>query len=625
MKKTLLLAIGVSLGIFASAQSSQSRYLVKRPNFNACEPTQTTGGSFTSAQRKTPLVITNATVTKKQLGCSNNAYGGYTRPGRPILDYAPVGTSGGLLTFIHRSGPACTPSDGTAGSGYYTFDVSKDGGTTWNPAPSLGPIIDGGAWAGRYPMGGIYNPAGNTVPDSAFLTYFGVGLTGAAAPWRVHHTGAVKVGDPTVFSEQIDIFDSTVNFTGLIPDDLYIDGTGNTWAVDLGQSRAFSQDYDDTIVVRKGVWSNSLRRHVYTTTLMPFPVTKDAAGAHFAAEGAMAASANGQTVYLAVIANADIVTYTDTAYYVTIWKSTNGGTTWGSPSKVSMDVNTQMGTTGKKYSSAFQIDGTVDANGKLHLICGINVSGGSGSVATAPGTFGEFSIISDGTTHTVTLLAKPLTFSGNFGTTPIAEYNRGQMAISQNGQKVFYVWFDTDTATWTTTANTNPDAHVRMYDVATSAFGPEVNLTAGTAADGLMTFGYVANTVSTGPCGSNSYNIHMGYQSLTGTDTAPVNFYYVGGACITAVDELDNDIFSVIQVYPNPTTGSASVELNMKKANKVSIEVTNMLGQVIYSENQNLSVGYQKLNVDASKWNTGIYFYTIKSDNFTATKKLVRQ
>lgn len=623
MKKSLLLVCVMGSSVFAFAQNQ--KHVQKMPDLHICEPTAPSTAVYTPAERKTPLVVVNTAVTDVTLGCSNNLYGGFTRPGRPVLDYAKVGANG-VITVIHRSGPGCTPSDGTAGSGYLMIDVSKDGGTTFNPAPSLGPVGDFGANAARYPMAVVYNPSGNTVADSAFCSYLAPGLTGAAAPWRAHHTGAAPVGDPTNFRQTTDLFDSTVTWTGLLPDAMDMDGSGTTWAIDLGQAQGFSEDFDDTIIVRKGTWSTSARQHVYTTSLIPFPVIVDTAQVgHYAVSSNIAA--NGNTVYFSVLGCADLAHAPDTSFYITVWKSTNGGSSWSAPLKISRDVNTQMGTTGVKYSTAFQIDGAVDSQGKYHMIVNYAVSsgGGSGSINTAPGTHGMFSVITDGSAVTQTLLAKPLTFRGTFGA--ISDDSRGQIALSPNRDKVIYVWFDTDTTAFPGGANSNPNAIARMYDVASASFDGVTQLTAGSAADGLMTFGYVANFASQGTsgCGANAYNVHLGYQAPTGTDTQPGIFHYVGGACITGVKDAENVVFNIGEVYPNPSSGLINIELTMKKSDKVNIEVSNLLGQVVYTDSKTLVAGDHTMTLDATEFNSGIYFYTVKSAEFSITKKIVRE
>lgn len=611
MKKSLLLACSVGLVLSLTAQNS--RQIATKPSLRSLKDITcmdpAAGTPVIKTERKNPLVITNATVCDVTTGSSGNAYGGFTRPGRPIIDYHPTLN---LLTIVHRSNPS---ADGTANTGHYTIDISKDGGTTWSV--NQGPIYSPGAELGRYPKGVIYNPSGNTNPDNAYLVYDGPCTNGSA--WVAYANGAAQIGNPGSASQNVDIFNSTVNFRGLIPDAMVI-ANGTAWVSDWTFD---GTDYTDTILIRKGTWNPSTNRMDFTTTKVPFPVTTDAAGGKLFTTTNIAFSANGQTGYLSAIANGDITFDPDSSSYITVWKTTDGGNTWSAPYKISVDVNSQMGTSGVNYSCSFQLDGAVDNTGKLHLITGIHPYAGGGSVTTAPGTWGEFSIITDGSTSTLSLLDKPQTFRGTFG--GISEDSRGQISLSQNGDKVFYVWFDTDTATFPGGGNTNPNALARMYDVATMSWDPVVNLTAGTAADGVMTFGYVAYWAGQGSCGAGSYNVHLAYQALTGSDTQPVDFHYVCGVCITSVGESPNTTFSVDNAYPNPTSGNSSIEITMKKNDKITVEVSNLLGQVIYAASQTLNVGTHTIHFDASKWNSGVYFYTVKSKEFEVSGKLVRE
>ena len=83
---------------------------------------------------------------------------------------------------------------------------------------------------------------------------------------------------------------------------------------------------------------------------------------------------------------------------------------------------------------------------------------------------------------------------------------------------------------------------------------------------------------------------------------------------------IDEDLLTVMELsaetklYPNPTTGSFTVEgVNMTK-----VEVYNLVGQLVYT-NQGKVV-----NIDASDWNKGIYIVAITDQNGAVeTQKLV--
>src|SRR6187402_755342 len=75
------------------------------------------------------------------------------------------------VTFIHRTDVSLVP--GTNGA-QYSYDISKNNGATWTS--NIGPItndisIDNSTVNGRFPQAVIYNPAGNSITDSAYLVY----------------------------------------------------------------------------------------------------------------------------------------------------------------------------------------------------------------------------------------------------------------------------------------------------------------------------------------------------------------------------------------------------------------------------------------------------------------------
>lgn len=95
----------------------------------------------------------------------------------------------------------------------------------------------------------------------------------------------------------------------------------------------------------------------------------------------------------------------------------------------------------------------------------------------------------------------------------------------------------------------------------------------------------------------------------------------------TGIEEIqDNNVFTVGQNYPNPTSGSTEIGLTMKKSGKVTIEVYNALGEkVAIIANENLQAGEHVFTFDASVLSAGVYYYTITAGGFSATKKMVVQ
>jgi hypothetical protein len=81
--------------------------------------------------------------------------------------------------------------------------------------------------------------------------------------------------------------------------------------------------------------------------------------------------------------------------------------------------------------------------------------------------------------------------------------------------------------------------------------------------------------------------------------------------------------FSLSQNYPNPFNPTTNIHFSIPKDGNVSLKIYDMLGKEVetYSDGF-MKAGTYNAEVDASSWASGIYFYTLKSDNFVETKKM---
>ncbi len=82
--------------------------------------------------------------------------------------------------------------------------------------------------------------------------------------------------------------------------------------------------------------------------------------------------------------------------------------------------------------------------------------------------------------------------------------------------------------------------------------------------------------------------------------------------------------FALKQNYPNPFNPSTTITYQVAATGFVSMKVYNMLGQEVSQlVNEVKSPGTYKLNWNAEGMPSGVYFYTMRADGFTATKRLV--
>lgn len=82
--------------------------------------------------------------------------------------------------------------------------------------------------------------------------------------------------------------------------------------------------------------------------------------------------------------------------------------------------------------------------------------------------------------------------------------------------------------------------------------------------------------------------------------------------------------YALTQNFPNPFNPSTNISYELPSANFVSLKIYDTMGREVanlVSENQ--AAGFYTVKFDASKLSSGIYFYKLTANDFTATKKLM--
>ncbi len=132
---------------------------------------------------------------------------------------------------------------------------------------------------------------------------------------------------------------------------------------------------------------------------------------------------------------------------------------------------------------------------------------------------------------------------------------------------------------------------------------------------------------------STNYNLF----GLTGQDVIGENddgsyfayagFIYTGLPLVTGIENPFSDLpktFELYQNYPNPFNPATNIKFALPKAAEVKIDVFNVLGQHVSTlVNTKKQAGYHVINFDANRFSSGMYFYTIQTDNFSKVKKML--
>lgn len=90
----------------------------------------------------------------------------------------------------------------------------------------------------------------------------------------------------------------------------------------------------------------------------------------------------------------------------------------------------------------------------------------------------------------------------------------------------------------------------------------------------------------------------------------------------TAVNSISITDFSRAKLYPNPVSNKLNVEIDANNNKIKSLEITNLQGQVLLTENVNSTIISTALNV--SDIESGVYFLNINTENGNVTKRFIK-
>jgi hypothetical protein len=82
--------------------------------------------------------------------------------------------------------------------------------------------------------------------------------------------------------------------------------------------------------------------------------------------------------------------------------------------------------------------------------------------------------------------------------------------------------------------------------------------------------------------------------------------------------------YTLQQNYPNPFNPSTQIKFSVQQSSNVKLIVTDILGKEVATlVNDNLNVGNYNVNFDAAALSSGVYFYTLITDNFKQSRKMI--
>lgn len=134
-----------------------------------------------------------------------------------------------------------------------------------------------------------------------------------------------------------------------------------------------------------------------------------------------------------------------------------------------------------------------------------------------------------------------------------------------------------------------------------------------------------SNDYASGIVVSDTDRIYVtGSANFSGTGVAYYTLRYSTFSAIEPISSNVPSLFQLKQNYPNPFNPATSIRFDVPKASFVKISVYDVLGREVESlVNEQLRAGEYMVQWEAARFSSGIYFYSIATDGYQITKKMI--
>ena len=92
---------------------------------------------------------------------------------------------------------------------------------------------------------------------------------------------------------------------------------------------------------------------------------------------------------------------------------------------------------------------------------------------------------------------------------------------------------------------------------------------------------------------------------------------------LSGIDNILN--INSLSIYPNPSADESVVEFTMKEAAQMNFILTNSIGQIVWSETENIQAGLQRKDLNFNSLANGIYFLKLQTNEGILTTQIAVQ
>jgi hypothetical protein len=123
----------------------------------------------------------------------------------------------------------------------------------------------------------------------------------------------------------------------------------------------------------------------------------------------------------------------------------------------------------------------------------------------------------------------------------------------------------------------------------------------------------------------NSLSFTVAEMTMVQTFIQPTNLLTQGfqqpEQITTAIIENDK-LLDDVMVYPNPSNGQFSIKYNANNNDINQVRIYNIVGQIVFYQNYDVSIGLNTITIDIGKFGQGIYTLELSSTSLKGKQKI---
>ena len=130
----------------------------------------------------------------------------------------------------------------------------------------------------------------------------------------------------------------------------------------------------------------------------------------------------------------------------------------------------------------------------------------------------------------------------------------------------------------------------------------------------------------------STFTIPMTVSIPTDKQLDPMQHFYVSGIEFTTEDFIDPSVLSVknteainhsLAVFPNPATDNINIEVSAQNNGTATVELLNVVGQLVDTQSINLNAGVNRTNIEVSNLVSGVYFVRATVNGVSSTSRVI--